>query len=229
MGTPEFALPTLEMLCAHYAVVGVVTQPDRPAGRGRHVLESPVKQLALAEGIPVFQPERLRTLEAVERVRAWAPDIIIVVAYGQILRPTVLDIPPLGVLNVHASLLPRWRGAAPVPAAILAGDQVTGVTIMQLDAGMDTGPILTQRETAIKPQETAGELEARLAQLGAELLAEALPEYLAGRLLPQPQPETGATVVHRLPKEAAAIDWARPPPTFPKAASSGKATLRRKH
>lgn len=210
MGTPKFALPTLEKLCAAYPVVGVVTQPDRPAGRGRRLVAPPVKQLAEAEGIPVFQPERLRTTEAIERVRAWAPDLIVVAAFGQILPQSVLDLPRFGALNVHASLLPRWRGATPVQAAILAGDTVTGVTIMQLDAGLDTGPILAQRELAIRPQETAGELEERLAQLGAELLLEVLPAYLNGSLQPQPQPEEGVTLTRRLPKEAAALDWNQP-------------------
>ena len=210
MGTPEFALPSLKMLCARYPVVGVVTQPDRPAGRGRRLLASPVKQLALAEGILVFQPERLKQPEAVERVRDWLPDLIVVAAFGQILPPALLEIPRYGVLNVHASLLPRWRGAAPIQAAILAGDAVTGVTIMQLDAGLDTGPLLAKREVAIEPEETAGDLEERLAQLGAELLVEILPEYLAGNLHPQPQPQQGITMTRRLSKQAAALDWGRP-------------------
>ncbi len=207
MGTPEFALPTLERLATHYPLVGVVTQPDRPAGRGRRMLASPVKEFALAEGIPVFQPERLRRVEAVEQVRAWVPDLIVVAAYGQILRPSILEIPRLGVLNVHASLLPRWRGAAPVQAALLAGDRVTGVTIMKLDEGMDTGPIMAKREVPILPGETAGELEARLAEIGGQLLLEVLPDYVAGRLQPQPQPQEGVTLTQRIPTDAAGIDW----------------------
>jgi len=207
MGTPEFAIPTLEHLSTHYQVVGVVTQPDRPAGRGRRLVASPVKEFALAEGIPVFQPEKLRRIEAVEHVRAWSPDLIVVAAYGQILRPSVLDIPRYGVLNVHASLLPRWRGASPVQGAILAGDEVTGVTIMKMDPGLDTGPILARREVSIGDDEPAGLLEARLAELGAQLLIEVLPEYFSGRLVPQPQPEEGVTVKRRFPKSAAAIDW----------------------
>lgn len=210
MGTPKFALPTLEKLCDAYPVVGVVTQPDRPAGRGRRCIAPPVKQLAEAEGIPIFQPERLRAIEAVERVRAWAPDLIIVAAFGQILPQSVLELPRFGALNVHSSLLPRWRGATPVQAAILAGDAVTGVTIMQMDAGLDTGPILAQRELAIKALESAGELEERLAQLGAELLLDILPPYLSGELKPRPQPEEGVTLTRRLRKEAAALDWAQP-------------------
>lgn len=210
MGTPKFALPTLEKLCDAYPVVGVVTQPDRPAGRGRRCVAPPVKQLAEAEGIPVFQPERLRTIEAIERLRVWMPDLIVVAAFGQILPPAVLELPRFGALNVHGSLLPRWRGATPVQAALLAGDTVTGVTIMQMDEGLDTGPILAQRELPIYQDETAGELEERLAQLGAELLLEILPAYLSGELQPRPQPEEGVTLTRRLQKEATALDWQQP-------------------
>jgi methionyl-tRNA formyltransferase len=180
MGTPKFALPTLERLCTHYPVVGVVTQPDRPAGRGRSLVAPPVKESALADGIPVYQPTKLRRVAAIEHIRAWAPDLIVVAAYGQILPATLLEIPRCGSLNVHASLLPRWRGAAPVQAAILAGDTITGVTIMKMDAGLDTGPILAQQEVAIGPEETAGDLENRLADVGADLLIEVLPDYLSG-------------------------------------------------
>lgn len=171
------------------------------------MVASPVKEFALAEGIPVFQPERLRRVEAVERVRAWAPDVIVVAAYGQILRPSILGIPRLGALNVHASLLPRWRGAAPVQAALLAGDTVTGVTIMKLDEGMDTGPIVAKRDVPILPGETGGELEARLAEIGAQLLLEVLPDYVAGLVQPQPQPQEGVTLAPRISTEAAGIDW----------------------
>jgi len=207
MGTPEFALPTLERLATHYSLVGVVTQPDRPAGRGRRMVAPPVKEFALAEGIPVFQPERLRRLEAVEHVRAWTPDLIVVAAYGQILRPSILEIPRLGVLNVHASLLPRWRGAAPVQAALLAGDAITGVTIMKLDEGLDTGPLIAKREVPILPGETAGELETRLAEIGGQLLLDVLPDYIAGLLRPQPQPQEGVTLAPRISIEAAGMDW----------------------
>ncbi len=209
MGTPEFALPTLERLVERYSVVGVVTQPDRPAGRGQHLVMSPVKELALAEGIPVFQPSRLRNVEALEHIRSWAPDVAIVAAYGQILPPAILETPRFGVLNVHASLLPRWRGATPIQAALLAGDSVTGVTIMKLDEGLDTGPILALRETPIDPDETAGELEGRLAHLGADLLLDMLPNYLAGDLKPQPQPQEGVTVTRMIRKSQAAIDWSQ--------------------
>lgn len=173
-------------------------------------MASPVKEFSLAEGIPVFQPEKLRRVEAVEQVRTWSPDLIVVAAYGQILRPAVLDIPRYGVLNVHASLLPRWRGASPVQGAILAGDEVSGVTIMKMDPGLDTGPILAVRKVPIDADETAGQLEARLAEEGAQLLVEILPDYFSGQLLPQPQPEDGVTVTHRFPKSAAAIDWTMP-------------------
>ncbi|MBN1250431.1 MAG: methionyl-tRNA formyltransferase [Anaerolineae bacterium] len=211
MGTPEFALPTLERLAERYHVVGVVTQPDRRSGRGRHVTVPPVKELAVAEGIPVFQPKRLRNdAEAAAQLRAWSPDVAVVAAYGQILPASVLEIPPLGFLNVHASLLPRWRGASPVQGALLAGDDVTGVTIMKLDEGLDTGPVLAMRETGIGPEETAGDLEARLAEMGADLLMEVLPGYLSGELTPQPQPEEGATITRRIKTSEAQLDWTAP-------------------
>ncbi len=210
MGTPEFALPVLEQLSANYQVVGVVTQPDRPAGRGRKLLPSPVKELALAEGIPIFQPEKLRRMEAVERLRAWLPDLIVVAAYGQILPPSVLELPRYGCINVHASLLPRWRGASPIQAAILAGDAVTGITLMKMDEGLDTGPILAQQPVDIGPEETAGELSARLARVGGQLLLETLPDYLAGRLTPTPQPDSGITIARRFRKQASALDWSKP-------------------
>ncbi len=210
MGTPEFALPTLERLCERHHVVGVVTQPDRRAGRGRRLSAPPVKELALAEGTPVFQPERLKRLEAVERIRAWMPDVIVVAAFGQILPESVLEIPERGVLNIHPSLLPRWRGASPVQAALLAGDEVTGVTVMKMDVGLDTGPIVAQRKVKIEPQENAGALEDRLAQLGADLLLEVLPEYMRGEIAPQPQPDEGVTVCRRLRKSQAEIEWERP-------------------
>lgn len=209
MGTPEFALPALERLVEQVSVVGVVTQPDRPAGRGRRLVMPPVKEMALAEGIPVIQPARLRNVEAIEHIRSWAPDVAVVAAYGQIIPLSILEVPPYGVLNVHASLLPRWRGASPIQGALLSGDPVTGVTIMKLDEGVDTGPILAKRETPIDPEETAGELESRLARLGADLLMDVLPAYLAGRLQPQPQPEEGVTVTRLIRKSQARIDWSR--------------------
>jgi methionyl-tRNA formyltransferase len=210
MGTPEFAVPALEALIDAHQLVGVVTQPDRPAGRGRRLAPSPVKQVALERGLPLFQPQSLRTPEAVAQVAAWEPEVTVVAAFGQILRQDVLDLPPHGCLNVHASLLPRWRGAAPVPAAILAGDEITGVTIMRMDAGLDTGPILAQREAPIRPDDTQATLEERLARLGAALLVETLPPYLAGDLVGQPQPEEGVTYAGQLRKQDGLLDWSIP-------------------
>ena len=216
MGTPDFAVPTLRALLENpaYHLVGVVTQPDRQAGRGggggRRVQMSPVKEAALAAGVPILQPERLRRPEALAQLAALAPDLIIVAAYGQILRPEVLALPRFGCLNVHASLLPRWRGAAPIAAAILAGDAATGSTIMRMDEGMDTGPILAQAEEAIRPGDTTGSLGERLAEQGARLLLSTLPGYLAGDILPRPQPETGATLCRPLQKEQGRIDWRQP-------------------
>jgi len=208
MGTPEFAVPTLEALADTHRVVGVVTQPDREAGRGRNLRPSPVKQVALERDLPLFQPLTLRQPEAVAHLAAWEPDVIVVAAFGQILRQDVLDLPPYGCLNVHASLLPCWRGAAPVAAAIRAGDAVTGVTILRMDAGLDTGPILEQSEPVkIEPDDTRAELKKRLAQEGADLLIRILPAYLAGDLVPQPQPEEGVTHAPRLRKEDGRIDW----------------------
>ena len=187
MGSPEFSLPSLEALAGSFDVSGVVTQPDRPAGRGRKLTPPPIKTLADELGIPVIQPRRLADGDALSMLKQWNPDLIVVTAFGQILRPEVLDLPPHGSLNVHASLLPRWRGAAPIQAAILHGDQRTGVTIMKMDTGLDTGPILSQQELAISDQETAGSLSPKLAQFGAQLLIETLPAYLNGDLQAIPQ------------------------------------------
>ncbi len=218
MGTPEFAVPTLDALADAHQVVGVITQPDRPAGRGRRLAPSPVKQVALEHGLMLSQPHSLRTPEAVAQLSAWRPEVFVVAAFGQILPQDVLDIPPHGCLNVHGSLLPRWRGAAPVAAAILAGDEVTGVTIMQMDAGLDTGPILAQQAEQIRPDYTRAALEERLARLGAKLLVETLVAYLvetlvaylAGSLLPRSQPGEGATYAGQLRKEDGCLDWSRP-------------------
>ncbi len=184
MGSPEFALPALQRLAANYNVVGVVTQPDRPAGRGRSLAIPPVKRFALEQGLPVIQPERLKETDAMHQLQEWAPDVIVVAAFGQILRQPVLELPPYGCINIHASLLPRWRGAAPIHAAILNADPVTGVTIMRMDAGIDTGPILSQRAIPILLEDTGGSLGQRLADLGADLLIETLPGYLEGRITP---------------------------------------------
>jgi methionyl-tRNA formyltransferase len=207
MGSPDFAVPTLEGLTKHYQVVGVVTQPDRPAGRGGKVKSPAIKQAALRLGIPFIQPEKLRRPEAMEQLKDWAPDLIVVTAFGQILRQEVLDLPEFGCINVHGSLLPRWRGAAPIQAAILAGDQETGITIMKMDPGVDTGPMLKQRALPINPDDTAGILFEKLAPLGAELLLETLTEYLPGKLLPQPQPAEGASYASMLKKEDGKLDF----------------------
>jgi methionyl-tRNA formyltransferase len=210
MGSPEFALPSLRGLAASYPLVGVVTQPDRPAGRGRELTPPPVKQLAVQLGIPVIQPLRLKEPGAMQQLQDWSPDVIVVAAFGQILRPAVLDLPPLGCVNVHASLLPRWRGAAPVQAAILYGDQQTGITIMRMDPGVDTGPILSQRATPILPGDTGGSLAERLAELGAQLLLETLPAYLKGEIQPQPQDDALATYAAMLSKEDGQLDFSQP-------------------
>ena len=210
MGTPDFAVPALKALDEAHHLVGVVTQPDRAVGRGRRVEPVPVKRVALERDLPLFQPESLRLPGAVAQLAAWEPDLIVVVAFGQILSQNVLDLPPHGCLNVHASLLPRWRGAAPIPAAILAGDEASGVTIMRMDAGLDTGPILAQKEERIRPDDTSADLAKRLARLGAELLVEKLPPYLAGNLAPRPQPEEGVTYAEQLEKNDGLLDWSLP-------------------
>jgi methionyl-tRNA formyltransferase len=210
MGSPDFAVPVLNALAGKYPLAGVITQPDRPAGRGLTLVPPPVKRAAQALGLPVLQPERLRTPEALAQLKAWSPGLIVVAAFGQILRPEVLELPPYGCINVHASLLPRWRGAAPIQAALLAGDAETGVTIMKMDPGVDTGPTLSQRVLPVTAQDTAGDLFDRLAPLGAELLLETLPGYLAGELLPRPQEEEHATYAPMLKKEDGQLDFTRP-------------------
>jgi len=210
MGSPEFAVPTLRALAEAYPVVGVVTQPDKPAGRGRKPTPPPVKRVAEELGIPVMQPRRLRTPEAFEQLKAWQPDLIVVAAYGQILRPNVLALPKYGCINIHASLLPRWRGASPIQHAILHGDAVTGITIMLMDEGMDTGPILSQEALPIVPNDTAATLSAKLSALGARLLLSTLPAYLDGTLQPRPQPEEGVTYAPLLKKSDGRLDFAEP-------------------
>ncbi len=210
MGTPDYAVPSLEILVADYEVVGVVTQPDRPVGRGRVVVPPPVKQVAQGQGLPVYQPQTLRDPAAQAQIAAWRPDVIVVAAFGLILPPDLLDLPPAGCLNVHASLLPRWRGAAPIAAAILAGDDTTGVTLMKMDAGVDTGPVLAQRSEPIRADDTQGTLAARLARVGADLLRETLPAYLRGAVATRPQPEEGVTYAPLLRKEDGWLDWSRP-------------------
>ena len=211
MGTPEFALPSLRRLVEDgHDIVGVYTRADQPAGRGRAVTPPPVKTAALELGLPVFQPASLRQPQAVEELASLRPDGIVVCAFGQLLRQPVLDIPPRGVLNVHPSLLPRHRGASPIQAAILAGDEETGVTIMLTDTGMDSGPILRQRSLAISPCDNGGSLSEKLSRLAADLLSETLPMWLAGDIEPQPQDETQATYSPLIKKEDGAIDWRRP-------------------
>ena len=207
-GTPGFSVPALQALhdAGHY-IVAVYTQPDRPAGRGREVASSAVKQRALALGLTVEQPPTLKAPEAQQRLAAYAPDLMVVVAYGLILPPAVLAIPRLGCLNIHGSLLPRWRGAAPIQRAVLAGDERTGISIMLMDAGLDTGPELLRRELAIGPRETAGELHDRLAPLGAEAIVAAVHGWATGSMHPTPQPAAGATYAAKIHKDEARIDW----------------------
>lgn len=211
MGTPEFAVPSLAVLVAQpeHQIVAVVTQPDAPAGRGKQLAQSPVKQWALAHRLPVLQPPSLKPPEVVEELRAYQPDVIVVAAFGQILRRAVLDMPPHGCVNVHGSLLPRWRGASPVSAAIAAGDTVTGITIMRMDVGLDSGPMLSKRAEAIRADDTAGSLMARLALVGADLLVETLPGYLQGSLVPEAQDTTQITLCKQIKKEEGRIDWQR--------------------
>lgn len=208
-GTPEFAVASLGAAARQHEVVAVYTQPDRPAGRGRGLMPSPVKLDAIARGIPVFQPESLKTPEAQQQLRELQPDLMIVVAYGLILPKAVLAIPTHGCWNVHASLLPRWRGAAPIQRAIEAGDAETGVCLMQMEAGLDTGPVLLRQHTPISDTDTGGQLHDRLAQMGAQVLSDGLGLLRAGlKPVPQRQPEVGVTYAHKLDKAEARLDWA---------------------
>ena len=211
-GTPAFALPMLEaVLASGEHLLAVYSQPDRPAGRGRQPTASPVKERAIAAGIPVHQPVSLRTLAARRELAALRPDLLIVVAYGLILGEKILSIPRFGCWNLHASLLPRWRGAAPIQRAIEAGDTETGVDLMQMDAGLDTGPILLSRRTPIAATETSGDLHERLARLGAELLSEGLGQLSAGTLpSAKPQASTGVLYAHKIEKREAVLDFTQP-------------------
>ena len=207
-GTPEFAVPALKaLLDAGHTVAAVYTQPDRPAGRGRKLAMSPVKQFALEHELPVCQPTSLKTDAEAEALRALRPDAMIVIAYGLILPKSILRIPKYGCINVHASLLPRWRGAAPIQRAIEAGDAFTGVTIMQMDEGLDTGPMLATHETPIDAHDTAASLHDRLSALGASLLADTLAKLEDGAVTPQPQDGTQATYAAKLKKDEARLDW----------------------
>jgi methionyl-tRNA formyltransferase len=210
-GTPEFAVPSLVAAAQRNEVVAVYTQPDRPAGRGRALTASPVKLEALKRGLPVLQPDTLKTELSRDALRALKPDLLVVVAYGLLLPQSILDIPKFGCWNVHASLLPRWRGAAPIQRAIEAGDTQTGACLMQMEKGLDTGPVLLHQTLDIAPDETAGQLHDRLATLGAQVLADGLGLLRANmRPVPRPQPEQGATYARKLEKSEARLDWTQP-------------------
>lgn len=209
-GTPEFAVSSLRAAARHHEVVAVYTQPDRPAGRGRGLAPSPVKLEAVARGIPVYQPESLKDEAAQQQLRNLQPDLMVVVAYGLILPKAVLAIPTHGCWNVHASLLPRWRGAAPIQRAIQAGDAKTGVCLMQMEAGLDTGPVLLHQELPIAATDTGGQLHDKLAELGAQVLSDGLGLLRAGiKPIARPQPEQGVTYAHKLDKAEAKLDWAQ--------------------
>jgi methionyl-tRNA formyltransferase len=210
MGSPAFSIPVLSTLAEKLQVIGVITQPDRPAGRGKQLKSPPVKTLANELRIPVIQPEKLKDPGVKEQLVDWNPDLIIVAAFGQILRPWVLDMPNYGCINVHASLLPRWRGASPIQASILNGDKTTGVTIMKMDPGIDTGDILTQAEVKILPDDTSNTLSGRLSQVGASLLMNTLPGYLDGSIPPQKQDESKATYTGMIKKGEAFLDCSQP-------------------
>ena len=208
MGTPDFAVPSLRALLENgYDVVGVFCQPDRPKGRGHKLAPCPVKEVALEAGIPVFQPERIKRAEGVEMLKSCAPDLCVTAAFGQLLSQEILDIPPLGTVNVHSSLLPKHRGSAPINWSIIKGDKVTGVSTMFTDIGMDTGDMLLMRETPIGEKETAGELSDRLAVMGAQLLVETLKALEAGTLVRTPQNPEEATYEPKMDKELGRIDW----------------------
>ena len=210
-GTPEFAVPCLRAAALRGEVAGVYTQPDRPAGRGRGLTASPVKLEAVQRGIPVFQPDNFRSAESKRTLRALKPDLMVVVAYGLLLPQSVLDIPEYGCWNVHASLLPRWRGAAPIQRAIEAGDHQTGVCLMQMEKGLDTGPVLLSQTIDIGPDDTGGQLHDRLAELGARVLSDALGLLRATIVLPpKPQATAGVTYAHKLDKAEARLDWVLP-------------------
>ncbi len=211
LGTPEFAVPSLKALISSgHEVAAVFTQPDRPKGRGNQVMESPVKTAARSAGIAVLQPERIRRPENVEVLRSLAPDLMVVVGYGQIIPQAIIDLPLHGILNVHASLLPKYRGAAPIQWAIANGETVTGVTIMQIDAGLDTGDMLLKAPVPIEPAETAPELSAQLAPLGAQLLCDAIGRIAANSIRREKQNDAEATYAPVLRKEDGCIDWSRP-------------------
>ena len=215
MGTAELSCASLETLAGDkaFSVAAVVTQPDKPKGRDLKLQPSPVKSLALKLNLPVLQPARARDEQFIAELRALKPDLIVVVAYGQILPQTILDLPKFGCLNVHTSLLPKYRGAAPIQRAIANGETETGVTVMKMDAGLDTGPIVSQRRTAILAEDDSATLHDRLAQLGAELLAQTIPDFVAGKVQPLPQPAGGVSYAHKIKKDDGRIDWSLPAKT----------------
>jgi len=212
MGTPELACVSLEALLrlSDFKVVAVVTQPDRPKGRDLKLQASPVKELALKHGLPVLQPQKARDEAFIGELRSLGPDLIVVAAFGQILPKAMLEIPPYGCINVHTSLLPKYRGAGPIQWAILNDEKETGVTIMKMDVGMDTGDVITQDRTEITPEDNAQTLHERLAQMGAELLVRTIPDYVAGKIQPRPQPAEGVSLAPKIKKEEGRIDWQQP-------------------
>lgn len=216
MGTPELAAVCLDALLRvpEFQVVGVVTQPDRPKGRDLKLTPPPVKELALRHKLPVLQPEKARDPQFIEQLAAWQPELIAVAAFGQILPQRILDLPKFGCLNVHTSLLPKYRGAAPIQTAILNGDSETGVTIMKMDIGLDTGAIVSTERTPIEAADNAQTLHDRLAKLGAGLLVKTIPDYVAGRIVPQPQPTEGVSHCAKIKKQDGAIDWTLPARTL---------------
>jgi methionyl-tRNA formyltransferase len=210
MGSPEFAVPILKKVANAFEIITVVTQPDRPSGRGRKIEQSPIKELSLALGLPLIQPMKIKESEVVNHLQIINPDLIVVAAYGQILPKKILEIPFLGCINVHASLLPRWRGASPIQAAILSGDAITGVSIMKMDEGLDTGPIIAQREIPISIDDTFFSLSNNLSILGASLLIETLGEYFSGKAKLTNQDVEQATKTHLIKKEEGLLDFKMP-------------------
>lgn len=215
MGSPDFAVPALEALGQDFTIVGAVTQPDRPAGRGRALMSPPVKTTAVRLGIPTIQPHRLRSdVAAKDQIRRWQPDIIVVAAFGQILQSDVLQIAPNGCLNIHASLLPRWRGVSPIQASILNGDPETGVTIMKMDEGIDTGDIVQQLSIPIEPEDTGGSLFSKLSTMGANLIVQTIPAYLAGQITPRAQGESPTPYAPMLSRADGELDFNTPAETL---------------
>jgi len=207
MGTPDFAVPVLEKLSSNFQVTGVITQPDRPSGRGQKLISSPVKDSAESLNLEIFQPGNVNSKSTLEKINNWNPDLIAVAAFGQILSPRLLALPKYGCLNVHASLLPRWRGASPINAAILNGDLLSGVTIIKMAEGLDDGPILAQESTPIQPEETAGSLSERLCSMGADLLSKTIPPYISGEIQSIEQDHSKSTYAYMLKRKDGLLDF----------------------